>query len=255
MTSKKLRCVVIEDEKQERKMLCNTLRDYEAIDIVGEEESVEDAYELIKKVQPDVAFLDIEIIGGNAFMLLKMLEENKVKMPYVVITTGHIDYAVRAINDYSRYVVKYIMKPYKGSEMNAKFQDAIEALQAVCENPNTANVATALGQGEFIMLRTRIGYTTIHFQKVKFVSVEAKGSGKIQIMTDHLSDPIDMTLSKILKSLPKNIVQISKYQAVNINFINGINQGDRTLKLEGNSTAFGIGNNYYNELLAVLPIK
>ena len=53
MTSKKLRCVVIEDEKQERKMLCNTLRDYEAIDIVGEEESVEDAYELIKKVQPD----------------------------------------------------------------------------------------------------------------------------------------------------------------------------------------------------------
>lgn len=251
--STKIRCVVIEDEPQNRKLLCKRLREFENIEIVGEDDSVEDGYDLIKAVKPDAVFLDIEIIGGNAFQILEKLKADKLPIPYVVITTAHLNYAVDAINEYSQYVVKYIQKPYLGTDSIPKFKDAIASIETVLNNPKAANVATALGQNDFIFIRTIEGYTRIDFQAIKYI--ETLGEGRIAIVTDKATPPIDMSLIKLRDTLPGYIKQVSKSHAVNIHLIEDINRGDQTVKIKGHNKPIGIGDKYYGELLELLGVK
>ena len=87
-----LRCVVIEDEEAIREHLVEKLRFFPELDIVGEAASVEDAFNLINKTRPDVAFMDVIIEGGNVFDLLNRLKNRDIPIPYTVLATGYDQY-------------------------------------------------------------------------------------------------------------------------------------------------------------------
>jgi DNA-binding LytR/AlgR family response regulator len=248
---KKLRCVVIEDEPADLKWLVEKLSEFEELEIVGEADSVLRAVDLIANTAPDAAFMDIKLIGGDAFAVLKRLKEKGFPIPYVVITTGYSDYSVRTINDFSGYLVKYIMKPFV-DDHDIIFLDAVEALQIACSDHNASNIITALQQEDFIFVRNRETMTRISFADIRYIEVE--GDGKVAIVTDKTSVILDLTMSKCLEKLPRYIHRVSRDFAVNIQYIQGINKTDRTLQLDVNMPDFTIGEDYYKNLMRLLPV-
>ena len=77
---KKIRSIIIEDEMYDKQLIEKILSDnynkyLEVVDSVG---SVEEAVSSIKKHQPELIFLDIELNGdrNGAFNILEQVEHN-----------------------------------------------------------------------------------------------------------------------------------------------------------------------------------
>jgi two-component system LytT family response regulator len=101
-----IRAVLVDDEVDSIRVLQRLLEAYcTDVRVVGTAEGVESALELIQMQKPDLAFLDIEMIQGNAFDLLNRLLPLNFQ---VIFVTAFDNYAIRAFK-YS--AVDYLLKP------------------------------------------------------------------------------------------------------------------------------------------------
>jgi two-component system LytT family response regulator len=80
---------------------------------VAQADSVSTAREAIRRHEPDLVFLDIEMPRGNGFELLDELHARRFE---VVFTTAHEQYAIRAIK---AAALDYLLKPINGRELAA----------------------------------------------------------------------------------------------------------------------------------------
>ena len=103
----KLKAIIVDDESHARsflKKLCNHLYNNK-IEIVDECESVKKAVTSIKKYNPDIVFLDIQMPEENGFELLKNFESITFE---IIFTTAHKEYAIDAIRNSA---IDYLVKP------------------------------------------------------------------------------------------------------------------------------------------------
>ncbi len=94
-----LRAVIVEDESNSREILRNYLAKYcNGVELLGEAENIEEGLTLIKKTNPDLVFLDVEMPFGNAFDLLDQLPDRNFETVFV---TAYNQYAMDALNHHA----------------------------------------------------------------------------------------------------------------------------------------------------------
>ena len=108
-----IKAVIIEDEFNALntldKLIKYTLKD---IDVVAKIDNVADAISYLKKETPDLVFLDIELIGGNAFQILEALDSITFK---IIFTTAYDEFAIKAIKFDT---IDYLLKPIDSDELS-----------------------------------------------------------------------------------------------------------------------------------------
>ena len=90
------RCIVIDDEALARERIVQYLTQSTVCEVVAEASSYETAKRVILEQQPDICFLDIQIIGGSGVELAKALR-NSVACHWV-FTTAYSEYALDAFD-------------------------------------------------------------------------------------------------------------------------------------------------------------
>jgi two-component system LytT family response regulator len=107
-----MKAVIIDDEKDSREILANYLKKYcPDVTVCGYGESVATGIDAIKKHQPDVVFLDIEMPYGNGFDLLEKCPDFTFETVFV---TAFDNYAIQALNQSAAY---YLLKPIDIDEL------------------------------------------------------------------------------------------------------------------------------------------
>ncbi len=112
-----MKALIIDDERLARKELSSLLEDCKDIVVVGEAINVDDAYEKIQQLKPDLLFLDIQMPGKTGFELLEMLDS----VPDVVFTTAYDEYALQA---FDVNALDYLLKPIQ----KERLQETIKKL-------------------------------------------------------------------------------------------------------------------------------
>jgi DNA-binding LytR/AlgR family response regulator len=125
----KIKCIVVDDEKPAREELVYFLSKIDFIEICGEAGSVSKAFELIRKHEPELVFLDIEMPGSNGFYLIEQMEKLN-NIPYIVFATAYESYAVEA---FEKEVIDYILKPFSFERIN----NAVNKVKKRLENKIT----------------------------------------------------------------------------------------------------------------------
>lgn len=102
----KLRSVIIDDEEtgiETLRLLIN--KHVEGVKVIGEAIRAAEGITLIEDYMPDIVFLDISMPEMNGFELLENLTWKDF---YLVFTTAHQEYALRALKNHA---IDYLLKP------------------------------------------------------------------------------------------------------------------------------------------------
>ncbi|MEO6541321.1 MAG: LytTR family DNA-binding domain-containing protein [Ferruginibacter sp.] len=140
--------------------------------------NVHDAYFLIKKVKPQLVFLDIELNRGNAFELLEKLS-NSIGIHFqVIFITAFNEYAVKA---FRLNAIDYILKPISTEELKQAVNKAIERIN----NTHTDNgyLGELLKELQGNVSNKKIGISVAEgvdfYNSDDIIKIEAKGSYSI----------------------------------------------------------------------------
>ena len=115
---KKIRVIIIDDERLAREELKRALSAYVDFVLVGEAENADSAKDLIETQKPDLIFLDIQMPEKSGFDLLESLNN----VPEVLFVTAYNQYAVQA---FEVNALDYLMKPIR----EERFSKAIEKVR------------------------------------------------------------------------------------------------------------------------------
>jgi two-component system LytT family response regulator len=120
-TNKVLSTLIVDDEALARRGLKHRLSRITGIHIVAEARNGREALELIRKHEPDVVFLDIQMPGKNGFDVVRELSEEP--MPAIVFVTAYDEFAIQA---FEANAIDYVLKPIE----DGRLQEALGRVRA-----------------------------------------------------------------------------------------------------------------------------
>lgn len=102
----KLRAILVDDEEGARDVLQNLLlRFCPNVELIAKCENVLQAVEIIKKEQPDLVFLDIEMPNYAGYEIVDFFDEVNFE---IIFVTAYDQYAIRA---FEIAAIDYLLKP------------------------------------------------------------------------------------------------------------------------------------------------
>jgi len=105
-----MKALLVDDERLARAGLRRMLRAHDDVVVVGEAANAGEAAAQVRRLQPDIVFLDVEMPGKSGLQLLDDLDE----LPNVIFTTAYQDYAVRA---FEVSALDYLVKPISAERL------------------------------------------------------------------------------------------------------------------------------------------
>ncbi len=129
-----LRVVVADDERHARAFLASLLASFDGVELVGEADNGAEAVELIERVAPDLALLDLQMPEIDGLGVVRLLP--KGRMPLIAFVTAYDEYAVRA---FEMNAIDYLLKPVEPARLRATINRAIERLEHADWRPADAD--------------------------------------------------------------------------------------------------------------------
>jgi two-component system LytT family response regulator len=118
-----VKVLIIDDEELARQLIRNYLKDFPAVEIIGECENGFDGVKAIGDLKPDLVFLDIQMPKLNGFEMLELIDSP----PEVIFITAHNEFAIQA---FEMNAVDYLLKPYAQDRLISAIQKAIERIRS-----------------------------------------------------------------------------------------------------------------------------
>lgn len=125
---KNLRVLLVDDESLARRGLRIRLDKLENIEIVGECRNGREAIAAIRRLAPDLVFLDIQMPGIDGFKVVQALQSDN--LPMIVFVTAFDSYALEAFNVHA---MDYLLKPVETDRLHEAVERAREHSQAADE--------------------------------------------------------------------------------------------------------------------------
>lgn len=139
----KMRCVLIEDEPDNRQNLRLLIGAYcPQLEIVGEAGSVEEGLLLVRQLRPALIFLDVELQDGTGFDLLAGMPGLDA---HVIFVTAYTHYAIKAIKFNA---IDYLMKPIDIHELCQAVDKATRKTEAAENLLKIRNLISNLGAAD-----------------------------------------------------------------------------------------------------------
>jgi two-component system LytT family response regulator len=231
-------CIIIDDENMARALLRNILQDVAPnINVLAECDDLPNGIKAIKKYNPDIVFLDIEMPGHSGLSILDFFNEEEVNFD-IVFTTGYSEYAVQA---FKLSATDYLLKPINPDAL----QETVERILKNDEKNRQLNykalqdnLKSNTGTSDKCIVVNLTGVT--RFIKVKDIAMlEAEGS----YCKIYLKNEDKITTSKNLKYFEEalsgmsNFFRSHKSNIVNLKYVTEFNRGEGEIFLENNLKA------------------
>ena len=203
------RAIIVDDERYARKELAELLKNIEKIEVVAEAENISAAIEKINIHQPDIVFLDIQLIGETGFDLFEKIEPNFK----TIFVTAYDQYAIRA---FEVNAFDYLLKPVNPERL----EKTIANLDKEDKRKNDLS-DTKLLYDDCIYTKLKNSAKFLPLKHISIISAENEYS-KI-VLCNGQNILVHKSLKKWEEKLPDNhFKRIHRSTIVNINHIEEI---------------------------------
>ncbi len=121
---RRLRVMIVDDEPLAREHIADRLAHEENVEIVGTADNGDDALEAIRRLEPDLVFLDVQMPGMNGIEVAEGLLP--MGLPATIFTTAYDKYALKA---FDVAAVDYLVKPFDDERFSEAFRRARRTIE------------------------------------------------------------------------------------------------------------------------------
>lgn len=253
---KTIRFYVMEDVPEVRHEIIQMLQETAECEVIGSSDNLQEGFEDILELKPEALMLDIQLIGGTAFELLRRLKEHQFSLPPVVIMTGNpeFDAAQEAVDVAGPALVKLLDKPFWKSWPREfpLIKSVILARIAQMNHDDPDLLLKSNLTGEELYVRSSHMTYRLIVPRILYLDAE-KGFTTIVSQGDK-AVKVRKTLNELMSKLPAYICRISRDKAVNLRHLEQIDHETDELFLDGCKENFFIGEPYKAHLKSLLGI-
>ena len=231
--------LIVDDEALAREELQYLLDSADDVEVLGQGQNGIEAVDMIRTLEPDVVFLDVQMPGLDGFAVIKkLLEKNhREALPQIIFATAFDQYAVRA---FDVNAIDYLLKPFdrarvmqavdrarhritelegQPSGAAAEVSDSrLDALIRLIEQNNAQQGTGLRTQSGKIVLQAQSRLLLVDQKEICYASID---DGVIQVVTPTLEGQSKCrTLEELLELLdPALFWRAHRSHVVNINQI------------------------------------
>jgi two-component system LytT family response regulator len=249
----KIRTIIVDDEKPARVRLLELLNRETDIDVIGTAAEGREAVDLIRRVRPDLVFLDVQMPTLDGFGVLQEFPLDE--LPVVIFVTAYDKYAIQA---FDAHAIDYLLKPFS----DQRFEDAIrrarkyigtqeaheQAEQLTAATQERRSVDGRSGHLERLVVKGSGNVTFLDVDDVDWI--EAAGV-YVHLHTGSRAHLYRSSVTQLLQRLdPHRFVRVHRSAAVNtarIRELRARSHGDFTVVLQ-NGAEVAMSRGYRAEL-------
>jgi two-component system LytT family response regulator len=209
-----MRAIIVDDERLARNELKRLLENFPSIEVIGEAANTEEASQLFEELQPDVAFLDIQMPGKTGF---EWLEEWDGFLPEIIFTTAFDEYALKA---FEVNALDYVLKPIELARLSESIQKLESRFKRPASAEKTVTANHVLGENDQIFVKDGEKCWFVRLDRVRLC--ESMGN-YVRLFFDDQKPLVLKSLNSLEERLdPKLFFRCNRKHIVNLNFIEKI---------------------------------
>lgn len=220
-----LRAIIIEDEKHAADMLEKMLNDIEpAVNVLEKCVDLPTGVKSIKRNNPDIIFLDIELPVYSGIQLLDFFNTEEITF-HIIFTTASNEYAVRA---FEMSAADYLMKPIQEEKLKLSIERIL-----MKQTSNAKELIPILKQNFYqdgnkkIVVPVSNGFEIVNLKNICYFKAEGSYT---QIFLD---DNTSLLVSKNLKHFEFILAGISGFLRIHRSYIANINFAKKIIRRDG----------------------
>lgn len=215
-----MKAIIIDDEKRARVSLSLLLQEYcPEIELVAECENLPQGVKAIRKFNPDLVLLDIEMPGHSGLELVDFFDEKDINFS-IIFTTAYNEYAIQA---FKLSALDYLLKPVVPEELTNAISRLVRQksfqLKALSENIQSES---------FEKIAVPSGNSLILLKISEILYIKGEGSYSEVYMDDKTKHLVSRNLKNFEEILLKDhrFLRTHKSYLVNFDAVVSYNKSD-----------------------------
>ncbi len=209
--------ILVDDEPLARDELSYLLKEFEDIELLGTGGNGVEAMKLIRDLEPDLVFLDVQMPGLDGLGVIEKVREMGAPAPYFILATAYDQYAIEA---FRLEAMDYLLKPVEKERLASAVERARRAIAE--KGKNTGPEAAAAqrlptqrtkllvknGGRNFIVDSRDLIYATIDDGLITVVASGVEGESNYRTIEELQSSLDPDTFWRVHRSFLVNIHRI-----------------------------------------------
>ena len=172
-----LGAIIVDDEQLACDELSFLLKQFPDIEVIGTGSNGLEALRLIEKLEPDVAFLDVQMPGLDGLGVIRKAREMGLPLPHFILATAYDQYAIQA---FRLEAMDYLLKPVDKERLVETVERIRRVFQErqkpeVAEVPHRIKLLVKSGNRSFIVDAQDVVYATIDNGLITMVATSVEG--------------------------------------------------------------------------------
>ena len=254
MKNAPIRALIADDEALARKFIRRMLKDNHDVEIVGECSNGKDAVAMIRKQNPDVVFLDVQMPEMDGFAVLESIGVDQ--LPEIIFTTAYEQYAIRA---FELHALDYLLKPFDQARFKDAIQHAKERFRSQRQKDGRLQMSALLesikNKPQYLdrlVIKAGGRITFLSTDEINWIEADDK---YVHLHTAKISPMVRQTLSAMETQLdPTKFRRIHRSAIVNVERIKELQplfSGEHSILLD-DGTKLTLSRNYKDKLFELL---
>ena len=204
--------IIIDDEAPARDLIRHYLQTHHNIEIVAEADNGFSAMKLIRELNPQLIFLDVQMPKLTGFEMLELMDNP----PEIIFSTAFDQYAIRA---FELNAVDYLLKPYSKERFDAAMQKALLRIQSgTSAQQELQTFRNAIAPASETLSRIAVkDRQQIHVVPVVDIDYIESDGDYVKIHTAKSAYLKEKTMKYFEENLPRQFIRIHRSFIVNVN--------------------------------------
>ena len=215
-----MKAIIIDDEKRARISMELLLAEFcPTVEIVAQCENLPEGVKAIRKFNPDLVLLDIEMPGHSGLELLEFFDESEINFS-IIFTTAYNEYAIQA---FKLSAIDYLLKPIVPEELT-KAITRLDRQKGVQYKAFAENIKNET----YVKIAVPLGNSLILLNVQDILYIKGEGSYSEVFMKDGTKHLVSRNLKNFedILSKDKKFLRTQKSFIVNFNEVVSYTKSD-----------------------------